>query len=275
MGIKNIIKKCVPTSIKREIKYVYFKRKRLSVAQDNNQLRMEMFDGVKGRENEIPLFIISYNRLSYLKELIKRLEEMKITNIIIVDNKSSYQPLLDYYKSIPYKVVYEEENLGHRVIWKDDSLKEYRKNFYMVTDSDVVPSKECPTNFISVWVDILKKYPNLKKVGFSLRIDDLPGNKMRKNVIKWEKFFFKKFIKEDNCYLADIDTTFALYLPDQLSEKTNFFSAMRTAKPIEAIHLPWYKDINELTDEDLFYENSKLACVGEWDLVNQKNRGHF
>ena len=46
----------------------------------------------------IPIIIISFNQLEYLKKLITFLKERHFKNIVIIDNMSIYKPLLDYYK---------------------------------------------------------------------------------------------------------------------------------------------------------------------------------
>lgn len=45
----------------------------------------------------IPIIIISFNQYFYLKQLVDFLIQNKYTNIVIVDNNSSYPPLLKYF----------------------------------------------------------------------------------------------------------------------------------------------------------------------------------
>ena len=70
--------------------------------------------------------------------------------------------------------------------------------------------------FVLDLIKTMEKYHfNICKVGFALRIDDLPQHyPLKEKVIKWEKqFWTKKVNKTDNIYYAEIDTTFALYKP--------------------------------------------------------------
>ena len=55
----------------------------------------------KGKDS-VPIFIINYNRLSYIEKFVSQLEMYGFTNINIIDNCSTYPPLLEYYKKIPY-----------------------------------------------------------------------------------------------------------------------------------------------------------------------------
>ena len=61
---------------------------------------------------QIPIIINSFNRLSTLKLLIASLEERGWTNIHILDNCSTYPPLLEWFKTIPYEVIHLPGNLG-------------------------------------------------------------------------------------------------------------------------------------------------------------------
>ena len=60
-----------------------------------------------------PVFIISYNWLTYLKNIIKDILRMGGTPVIL-DNASTYPPLLDYLKELEkdYLVYRSPHNLG-------------------------------------------------------------------------------------------------------------------------------------------------------------------
>lgn len=207
---------------------------------------------------DFPVFIISFNRLDYLCKLINWLEKNNYRNIIIVDNASTYPPLVNYLASCPHKVERIPENLGHMVVWKCGKFNDIlNTSYYYVTDPDVVPTDDCPNDSAQVFFDLLQQHPYVTKVGFSLKIDDIPEHYALKNtVIAWETRFFEKIALQYHgvdIYNAEIDTTFALYRPGQQLENNNFYSAMRTGSPYTARHLPWYKNLDILSDEDKFY----------------------
>ncbi len=224
--------------------------------------------------NDIPVYIISFNRLSDLKKLVHFLEQAGLGNIHIIDNASSFPPLLDYYKSLPYPIHRMDKNYGHMVFYEADEFKDVRENqYYILTDPDILPIEECPHDFMKLFYDLLQKYPKATKVGFALKTDDLPEqNRMNKLIIKWEQQFYKHRLNwpKPDVYLSSLDTTFALYRPKK-EWKKGFYTAIRTGYPYEARHLPWYKDLNDLTEEDKFY-NSFDCGSGHW--VNpEKEKG--
>jgi|WetSurMetagenome_2_1015567.scaffolds.fasta_scaffold02847_2 hypothetical protein len=211
---------------------------------------------------EIPIIINNFNRLDTLKKLIGSLEKRGYKNIYIIDNLSTYPPLLEYYKSCIYKIFYLNKNIGMNAFWISGIYKEFRNNFFVYTDSDVVPVEECPDDFLLFFLKSLKSHKLARKVGFSLKIDDIPDcYALKDRVIRWEEHFFNDFIREDMLYWAPIDTTFALYRPrGKRKHANNNIEMYRTAYPYMARHLPWYIDSKNPDDENRYYiEHSKVT----------------
>ncbi len=212
--------------------------------------------------NEIPIVINNRNRYEFLKMLIESLEQRGYRNIIILDNNSTWPPLLGYYKSIPYKVVYLGKNLGYNALEKLALYKTIRKNYFVYTDPDILPVENCPDDFLSYFMEVLKRYPKVQKVGFALKIDDLPDHFADKHkVIEWESALYKKPL-ESGIYQADIDTTFALHRPYAVISTRGNFKMIRTGDPYMAYHMPWYNDSANLSDEEQFYLDN--VEVGTW-----------
>ena len=65
----------------------------------NNEVREHNKD-----YKSIPIIIISYNQLFYLRKLINFLWDNEYFEIIIIDNNSTYKPLLEYFDNIEEKV---------------------------------------------------------------------------------------------------------------------------------------------------------------------------
>lgn len=221
----------------------------------------------------IPIIIINFNQLFYLKLLISALLKKGYSNIIIVDNNSTYKPLLDYYNSKPLgiKIHRLKTNHGHLSFWKEQGLvKKYTQGYYVVTDPDIVPLEDCPEDFLETFRKLLDKAYDRTKVGFSLKIDDLPKHNPQVQVIKdWESQFWT-FKIHPEAYKAEIDTTFALYRPNYKYKRKNFTKAWRTDFPLQAIHGGWYINPNELTEEQSYY--LKTANVSaSWLLDNSGN----
>ena len=204
------------------------------------------------------VFIINFNRVTLLKNMVNWCVSHDLVPII-VDNNSDYPPLLYYYENeCPTTVLYQNENFGHTVVWKKGLSDIYCENRrYIVTDSDLDLS-EVPSDFLQVLHNGLNKYTNYHKCGLSLEINDLPDtddSKLIKN--KFEASYWKKPL--DTLYFnAPTDTTFALY-----RENVNFYthSAIRTNRPYTAKHVPWYygTDLSNLPEDEVNYIKTALA----------------
>lgn len=217
---------------------------------------------------DVPIFIVSFNRLHCLEQLVSWLEQCGFENIIIVDNNSTYEPLLQYLEKTSHQTVRLSENLGHLAVWKCGLFERIvSSEYYIVTDPDVIPVAECPEDAILQFYNYLVAYPRVTKCGFSLCLDDIPKHyPLRGAVLDKEKKYWGRPLAEGNSYFADIDTTFALYRPGILPGDDVWFSGIRLAPPYTARHLPWYADPESMTDEDIFYQNSIQGLSSVWSI---------
>jgi hypothetical protein len=220
----------------------------------------------------IPIYIISFNQLSYLKLLIEFLERRGYENIHIIDNCSTYPPLLQYLKETPHTVHNMDKNYGHMVFWASGFFDDVIKNeFYVLTDPDILPSEDCPDDFLGVFHAVLHKMPFADKVGCALLINDLPdGYEKKELVMEWESKFWKHPIKNTmglEIYNAAIDTTLALYRPDpEMKVKGGSYPwALRSARiagKFAARHLPWY--VCGESEELEFYKRTASNESASW-----------
>jgi hypothetical protein len=191
-------------------------------------------------------------------QLLAFLEKCGFKKIIILDNNSSYEPLLAYYKICKYKVIKSDKNVGHLALWKTGLYHQYKWDYFVYTDSDVVPIDECPLDFISKFEEKLSSYPVLDKIGFGIKIDDLPSYfTLKDSVVKYEQVYWSKEV-EPGLYDANLDTTFALYKPFSNIKFGEVYTlkSFRFGHPYLIRHLPWYIDNTRLTDEDANYINT-------------------
>lgn len=203
---------------------------------------------------DIPVLINNFNRLNYLSQQINWLESQGIQNIFIIDNDSTYEPLVDYYSKTPHNVIKLKYNVGYLSPWETVIHDNFRDRPYIYTDSDIVPVVECPNDWLDKFFYYLDKYSEIQKVGFGLKIDDLPDSyKNKYRVIKDEQQFWVSEVEKD-LFDAPIDTTFALYRPH--ARGGYWEKAYRTGGDYVARHLPWYADSENPTAEDLFYSQS-------------------
>lgn len=219
----------------------------------------------------IPIVINNRNRYTTLRRLIEFLENAGYHNIYILDNQSSWPPLLEYYKTLPYQVLYLERNSGYNALEKTPLYKTLRKGYFVYTDSDVVPADSCPPDFLARFLAILQQRDDVQKVGFSLKIDDLPAHFAdRDKIIALESAYFQHSAGE-GLYEAPIDTTFALHRPYALISTVGGYKMIRTAAPYEALHLPWYTNSAQPDEEEQYYID-RVEIGTQWSKGLQLKR---
>lgn len=218
--------------------------------------------------HDIPIVINSFNRLTTLRRLTASLEERGLTNIHILDNRSTYPPLLEWYEKegSRYDIIRLPKNFGFKALWKyRPTRKRFCGDYYIYTDADVELDPSCPADVVARMFDLLKnRYPYAFKIGPSIRIDDLPDcYKLKDEVLAWESRFFTR-PAGDGLYRATIDTTFALYRPRIGLSRRPSLEAYRMAAPYCIRHLPWYEDSANVTDEDRYYKEHCLH-ITSWN----------
>ena len=211
-----------------------------------------------------PIFVISRDRLSPLRALVSWLELAGHERIIVVDNASTYEPLLDYFTDFSHQLIRLDANVGPRAVWDCELLIRIGHDGpFVVTDADVIPDETCPLDAVDHFAELLFRYSDVDKVGFGLRIDDLPASyQFRHEAIDWERQFWVDEL-EPGVFRADIDTTFALYRPRTGRETLR---ALRTGAPYVARHLGWYGDSQHLTEEEQYYRDHAQPGVSNWDV---------
>lgn len=225
------------------------------------------------------IFIICRDRLEPLLQLLPWIEG---NEIYLVDNDSKYKPLLKFYEenSDKYNVINTGKNFAHRSPWILNLVPKDER--YVVTDPDVVPDKDCPKDFLKVMSDILDAAPDVQKVGFGLRIDDLPDHYAHKeSIIKHERGFWgcRRDILGYEGHEVPIDTTFAMYreginIGRYGSPATDVWPAIRLGMPYVAQHLAWYVDSSKPTKEDVFYKARANKQIANWlfDSVSESHK---
>lgn len=218
----------------------------------------------------MPIYIISFNRLEYLKQMINWLNKYGYKNIIIIDNHSDYKPLLDYYKECNCKVIRMNKNYGYKVFNENIRfLFDRYKGYYVLTDPDLKPINECPSNFIEVFLKTLYENIDYSKVGFSLKIDDIPDSYyLKEEVVKWESQYYKQELNsKQKAYIAKIDTTFSLNSPMSVTAKSDRLKGIRIGYPYQLMHLPWYENNKE---DNIHYLNTKRNDQTTWNGEKSK-----
>ena len=224
---------------------------------------------------DIPIIINNFNRYTMLRQLIECLEKRGYNNIHVIDNASTYPPLLEYYKSLNHNVFRLDKNMGHLSFTKSGIYKRFKNRFFVYTDSDILLPEACPDDILEHFYDILTKTPYTGRVGCALRIDDIPDYYTnKKKVIEMESHFWDRPIGEDK-YLADIDTTFALYRPNIKVGVSGVGKSIRVGGKYVGIHSPWYVDSKNLSEEENYYLNSASKNSTYWtsQMIIQRDAG--
>jgi hypothetical protein len=219
------------------------------------------------RPQDTTIFIILRDRYEPLKQLLAWLESQDLQKIVFIDNDSRLPNLVDFLDETGYQVLELRRNMTHKAPWSAGIIKVLLPNdFYIVTDPDIIPTTT-NKDAVRYFYEIHKKFPNYLKVGFGLKIDDLPDKyALKDDVIKWESQFWQHKLGEE-IYEAGVDTTFALYKPR--TYKYILHPSIRTGEPYTARHLPWYSSADDLTDEEVFYRLRADQSVNSW------NRDHL
>lgn len=229
---------------------------------------------------QIPVFLVNRNRISFLKNMIEDIKSFPGAVPIVIDNQSSYPPLLEYYSSNPCRVVRLDSNTGHTAGWTQGVVEEITQemdaDYYVYSDPDLGLGK-IPKDVLEKLLEASDMYPQYLKIGLSLEIEDLPHTLMARNVREWESMFWTHH-DSDGHYFAPCDTTFALYRTEEIwkvgNPTINFLSGIRLGRPYTADHRPWRFELVgdrimcdgiDMTEEENFYrENVKTAT--HWAL---------
>ena len=220
--------------------------------------------------SDTPIFIILRDRYEPLKQLLKWLDAQNLKKIILIDNDSKLPPLVDYLKEANYQVLELGRNMAQKAPWTAGIIKVLLPDdFYVVTDPDIIPNIN-EASALRYLYDLHGKYTHHLKIGFGLKIDDLPDHyPLKDRVVEWESQFWEHKI-EENVYEAGIDTTFAVYKPHTYKYVLN--PSLRTGEPYTASHLPWYSDEKQISDEEIFYRMRLDHNVNSWNKEHLPER---
>ena len=219
---------------------------------------------------DIPVFIVNRNRLHALQRLVQWLLDTGTRRVVILDNASNYAPLLQWYQALPSgaNVLQLPDNHGPYVLWQQ-GVHRVLDTPYVLTDSDVVPASFCPADLIGTLLAQLERFPDAKKVGPALRIDNLPDHYAEVDTVrKWESQFWERPVAP-GVFAAPIDTTFALYPPR--AEFSNEPCNLRLGHPYIVEHTPWYVDEAAPGEEELHYRAHTSTVHSNWSVPQKES----
>ena len=196
----------------------------------------------------INTFLLNRNLLTTLKGTIEFLQREPRINIYILDQDSTYPPLLEYYNTLDVKIHYFKQNAGQLSPFSREIDYLRNNEYFIITDPDCIYDG-VPDDWLDVMLNVLNNVKD-RKVGFSLRIDDLPDSEIGRDLKGTETRFWKN--KNEYGWLSEIDTTFALYHP----HSAFIYEAIRLDEPYCIKHYPWYITRENINEEWLYYINN-------------------
>lgn len=200
--------------------------------------------------DKIPVIINNRDILTWTKKMVDKIKTYdNVSDIIILDNASTYKPLLDWYETKPCEII-RVVNGGHTSPWSSGLIKHLNVKHYIVTDPDL-GIDDTPNDTVNYLLTKLSSL-GLKKIGLGLEWELTPANSPYfKHIIDYEKKRIDESRVIDNIYIdVHNDTTFALY-----SEQNYFIGGGSTSGKYRAKHYPWYmtNEERESNEEFMYY----------------------
>ena len=240
----------------------------------------------------IPVYIVSHDNYTYVRNFLAQLRRLDVApgDIYVVDNASTYPPLLDLLSELEiqgYHVYRLSENFGPYVL-KEPRAGLNLPSHYILSDPDLQFHPDFPASFRQDLKEITEICGTWKG-GSALDISDsgrfLPGNySSGKSIPEWEsKYWIKKVrifknrlnhlssslaaatVREGDVYWAAIDTTLSLCIAESENTGLGYLDAVRVAGAYRVFHLPWYRESFETLSGNGLPTPIKL--FGEINLV--------
>lgn len=244
---------------------------------------------------KIPVIINNFNLLTYPKKMVRILLDWDgVGEIFIVDNNSTYRPLLDWYQLIKshkrVNVIRCNSNFGHTAPWAMELPKQLTRQFqcryFVITDPDLDLSG-CPADTLTQMIDQYRTLPYgsydyqaragdpfagakisyRMKIGLGIRIDDVPADALF--YTEMETRYHEQPMHGDLVQLAPVDTTFALY--DSVYGVRAGVGGVRMVEPFEVRHLPYYFTAETLKQDDEY--RNYLATANYSSSTKQRFEG--
>ena len=192
---------------------------------------------------KIPVIIINKNLLTWPSKMVECIKTFEcVGDITIVDNQSTYEPLLEWYKTNPCNIIHSAFN-GQSSPWDMKIPEKLGYEYYVVSDPDMDLS-ETPKDCLLYLKNKLEAHKEYDRIGLSLSNHDVsPSSPYYSHLRTWHELYWKPESLIDNLYTEQLfDTTFGMYHIDR------HFSGKSccTGKPYSAKHIPW-----EITQEEL------------------------
>jgi hypothetical protein len=199
---------------------------------------------------KVSVVINNRNLLTWPREMVNRIEQYEnLAGIIIVDNQSSYPPLLEWYQTLSYPVIRLDRNVGHEAPFSQRVLDVISTEDFVVTDPDL-GLLDTPKDTLTHLRQLLLDNPTLGKVGLSLDWRTVPRQSpYYAHCQRYERSLWGLPRIGWHLRLAPVDTTLAVY--NKKIACHYFVGGARTKPPYTARHYPW--ELVGVTEEYRYY----------------------
>lgn len=229
--------------------------------------------------HDTPLIIPTFNNITYTKNIVDFFYKKNFNNIIILDNASTFEPMVEYLNKISNEVdvVFQNINYGPRQL-HNENLYSILPQHFIVTDPDLGFNSKFPADFIDILIDLSNSY-SVFKVGSALNLDIKSPNILdneyiihnKKQTIRniEESYYKDKLNQTDNfnIWRAPIDTTFALYNKNYIKE--NFFDAIRLDGIFLVDHYGWFNPPPIPKKELHFYTENIVEDISSTEVLKK------
>lgn len=196
-----------------------------------------------------PIYLTNMNRLTTTKKMVEDLFKLNgNAKINIIDNASTYPPLLEWYNEIKndVNIIKQASNLGPWTFFYTGHFSNCPENYYVYSDADLELNPNMPYNWQEVLMDYHKKWN--RKASLVLRLDDIPENDRKKDIIHHQSVCWNT-TEEENVWHGVTDMTFSF---DAKSAGYRYES-VRIGGNLACRHIPWYIDIKNIDEEEKYY----------------------
>jgi hypothetical protein len=199
-----------------------------------------------------PIVLTNMNRLTTCKSMVESLFSLNgSSDITIIDNASTYPPLLDWYEEIKndVKVIRHAGNHGPWVFFNSNFWSTIDSEFYIYSDADLELNSAMPYNWQEIMKDYYDKYQGDRKISLALDLEDIPDHYEYIDQVKNHQSVCWYPTEEENVYKAITDMSFTM----DSKLKGYRYESVRLAGKFMAKHIPWYIDFNNISEEEKYY----------------------
>lgn len=236
-------------------------------------------DECLSKVNGVPLIIPTFNNMTYTKNIVDFFCQKNHENIIIIDNASTFEPMIDYLNNISndIDVVFQNKNYGPRQI-HSNNLYYLLPQYFIITDPDLAFNNDFPDNFIDMLIELHGLYQTFK-IGSALNLNILDSNildvpyvihKKTQTIRNIEESYYTNKIDQTdkfNIWKAPIDTTFSMYNKNNIN--FGFFESLRLDGIFLADHYGWYEPPPIPQNELDFYRNNIVDDISSTEILKK------